>query len=97
MGNGLDHRNNYFSIAKDNIDLDPKFQRRDAWDQYDKSRLIESLILGLPVPPIILAERKGVKNKYIVIDGKQRLLTLRQFSASENDDFDMLVLKIYSF
>ncbi|WP_339317623.1 DUF262 domain-containing protein [Paenibacillus sp. FSL R10-2734] len=84
-------------LQKDNIDLDPKFQRRDAWDQYDKSRLIESLILGLPVPPIILAERKGVKNKYIVIDGKQRLLTLRQFSASENDDFDMLVLKNLQF
>lgn len=84
-------------LKKDNIDLDPKFQRRDAWDQYDKSRLIESLILGLPVPPIILAERKGVKNKYIVIDGKQRLLTLRQFSASAVDDFEVLVLKDLQF
>jgi hypothetical protein len=84
-------------LTKDNIDLKPKFQRRDAWDQYDKSRLIESLILGLPVPPIILAERKGVKNKYIVIDGKQRLLTLRQFNAKENDDFDKLVLKDLQF
>ncbi|GAB1157115.1 DUF262 domain-containing protein [Paenibacillus illinoisensis] len=79
-------------LRKDNIDLNPKFQRRDAWDQYDKSRLIESLILGLPVPPIILAEKKGVKNRYIVIDGKQRLLTLRQFSSKENDDFEKLIL-----
>ena len=84
-------------LRKGNIDLSPKFQRRDAWNDYEKSRFIESLMLGLPVPPIILAERKDERNKYIVIDGKQRLLTLRQFCATRNDDFKVLQLKDLQF
>ena len=39
-------------LDKNNIELNPDFQRRDAWDIIKKSKLIESLILGLPVPPI---------------------------------------------
>ena len=61
-------------LLKGNIDLFPKFQRRDAWSNRDKSKFIESLILGLPIPQIILAEKSGAKGKYIVIDGKQRLI-----------------------
>ncbi|NEU29171.1 DUF262 domain-containing protein [bacterium LRH843] len=80
-------------LKKGNIDLDPKFQRRDAWNDLEKSKLIESLILGLPVPPIILAEKKTKKNEYLVIDGKQRLLTLRQFCADIDDKFNILTLK----
>lgn len=66
-------------IAKGNINLKPKFQRRDAWTRSKKSKLIESLILGLPVPPIVLAELPKKKGSYVVLDGKQRLLTLMQF------------------
>ena len=72
-------------IDKGNIMLDPKWQRRDAWNINRKSDLIESVILNYPVPPIVLAETKGQRGKYIVIDGKQRLLTLRQFSARRGD------------
>ena len=60
-------------LEKGNIDLNPSFQRRDAWSEQEKSRLIESLMLGFPVPPIILAENKQKKNSYLVIDGKQRV------------------------
>lgn len=81
-------------LYRKNIDLFPKFQRRDAWSQIAKSKFIESLILGLPIPQIILAEKKDDKGKYIVIDGKQRLLTIRQFfSKGENDEFTPLKLK----
>ena len=41
-------------IEKGNIQLDPDFQRRDAWTDTKKSRFIESLMLGLPIPQIIL-------------------------------------------
>ena len=57
-------------INKGNILLSPYFQRRDAWNVKIKSRFIESLFLGLPIPQIILAERKEKKGSYIVIDGK---------------------------
>jgi len=73
-------------LVKNNIDLFPKFQRRDAWSNKAKSKFIESLILGLPIPQIILAEKKGARGKYIVIDGKQRLLTIRRFFSLDTDD-----------
>lgn len=80
-------------LVRNNIDLFPKFQRRDAWSNVQKSRFIESLMLGLPIPQIILAEKKGAKGKYIVIDGKQRLLTLRRFfSESSSNEFKPLRL-----
>lgn len=84
-------------MEKNNIDLSPDFQRRDAWENKEKSRLIESLMLGFPVPPIILAENKAKRNSYIVIDGKQRLLSIRQFYASKNkkdQDIKFNVLKL---
>jgi len=72
-------------LKKRNIKLDPSFQRRDAWTAKRKSEFIESLFLGLPVPQVVLAESKERKGSYIVLDGKQRLLTLRQFSATSQD------------
>lgn len=71
-------------IEKGNIILNPDFQRRDAWNKKKKSQFIESLILGLPIPQIVLAESKDQKGKYIVLDGKQRLLSLRQFTIPKN-------------
>lgn len=72
-------------IDKGNIQLNPRFQRRDAWEAHRKSSFIESLILGLPIPQIVLAESRTRRGSYIVIDGKQRLLSIRQFAAKQND------------
>ena len=67
-------------LTKGNIDLDPAFQRRDAWTIRRKSLFVESLILGLPVPQIVLAEKANAKGTFLVIDGKQRLLSLLRFT-----------------
>jgi hypothetical protein len=64
-------------LKRGNINLNPRYQRRNAWDPVRKSLFIESLILGLPIPEIILAEERGRKGSFIVIDGKQRLLVDR--------------------
>jgi len=66
-------------LKRGNIQLNPRFQRRDAWKPDRKSRFIESLIVGLPIPQIVLAESKKDLGKFIVLDGKQRLLTILQF------------------
>ena len=66
-------------ISKGNIKLDPEFQRREAWSPKKKSLFIESLLLSLPIPQIVLAEEKNKKGQFIVIDGKQRLLTIMRF------------------
>ena len=76
----------YRQISKGNIDLNPHFQRRDAWNVVQKSALIESFIIGLPVPPIILAEKKSEKGKYLILDGKQRLLSICQFCSDDSQD-----------
>jgi hypothetical protein len=72
-------------LDRGNINLNPAFQRRDAWTPSRKSKFIESLILGLPIPQLVLAESKSQKGSYVIIDGKQRLLSLRQFAAKSND------------
>jgi hypothetical protein len=57
----------------------PPFQRRTAWDVDRQSRFIESLMLGLPVPPLVLAESIQREGQFYVLDGKQRLTSLRLF------------------
>jgi hypothetical protein len=61
-------------LVRENIKLNPRFQRRDAWDVTRKSRFIESLILGFPIPQIVLAADEKERGKFVVLDGKQRLL-----------------------
>ena len=72
-------------LLRNNIQLTPRFQRRDAWDITLKSRFIESLILGFPVPQIVLAASQE-QGKFIVLDGKQRLLTILQFYGRSDEN-----------
>jgi hypothetical protein len=74
-------------IEQENIDLDPAFQRRNAWRDLRRSRLIESFILGFPVPQLVLAENPRRRGSFIVIDGKQRLLTIAGTYLPEYRDY----------
>ena len=69
----------FAQITQGNIDLNPKFQRRNAWTDEKRSTLIESILIGYPIPEIVLAEDPKKKKAFIVIDGKQRLLTIAGF------------------
>ncbi len=55
----------------------PGFQRNFVWDQVRASKLIESLILGIPVPQLFLYEQS--RNRFLVIDGQQRLMSIYYF------------------
>jgi hypothetical protein len=57
--------------------LQPGFQRQYVWDRAKASRLIESVLLAVPLPIIYLAEE--LDNKESVIDGQQRLTTFFSF------------------
>ena len=70
-------------IEQGNIDLNPGFQRRNAWTDAKRSKLIESILIGFPIPEIVLAENNEKRNSFIVIDGKQRLLTIAAFKNPE--------------
>lgn len=61
------------------IDLDPDFQRRNVWSAKAKSKFIESIFLGVPIPQILLTSKKGSRSSFLVLDGKQRLTTIKEF------------------
>lgn len=65
------------SLIESGVISMPTFQRNYVWDRKRASRFIESLILGLPVPQIFLYQIE--RNKYSIIDGQQRLLTIYFF------------------
>ena len=66
-----------FSFVESGAVSIPGFQRNFVWDIKRSSKLIESLILGLPVPQLFLYEQS--KNKFLVIDGQQRLMSIYYF------------------
>lgn len=66
------------------INLHPKFQRFFRWDAEQKTALIESILLDIPMPPIFVFEDKN--NKWEVIDGLQRLSTIFEFFGSLKDE-----------
>ena len=77
------------------LDIHPEFQRFYRWTDHQKSRLIESILLGIPIPSIFVSQREdGI---WDVIDGLQRLSTIFQLVGVLRDDIDSpispLVLK----
>ncbi|MFG1291867.1 DUF262 domain-containing protein [Xanthobacter versatilis] len=66
-----------FSFIESGAVKIPGFQRNYVWDRVRASRLIESLIMGIPVPQLFLYEQS--RNKFLVIDGQQRLMTIYYF------------------
>lgn len=71
------------------ICLDPDFQRNYVWKQKQKSELIESIIMGIPLPLIYLAET--MEGNLVIVDGRQRLTTFFHFMENK---FSLNGLKI---
>lgn len=71
--------------------LDPEYQRRHRWSDERKSRLIESFLINVPVPPVFLYERDLAR--FEVMDGRQRLTALSDFYA---DKFALTGLQYWS-
>ncbi len=70
------------------IEINPSFQRHFRWDEYQKTRFIESLLLGIPIPPIFVAEVPNHNDERIweVVDGLQRLSTILSFFGELRGD-----------
>lgn len=69
---------------KNELDIHPEFQRFYRWSIAQKTSLIESILLGIPLPPIFVSQRSdGV---WDVVDGLQRLSTLFQFIGILKDE-----------
>ncbi|RYG63388.1 DUF262 domain-containing protein, partial [bacterium] len=63
------------------LNLRPEYQRRLRWSPAQKSKLIESLLLNIPVPPIFLYESDAAR--YEVMDGQQRLNAVKEFISGD--------------
>ncbi|MYL54189.1 DUF262 domain-containing protein [Pontibacillus yanchengensis] len=77
---------------KQSIILDPDFQRAKVWKSNQQSELIESVLMGMPLPTFYLNESKD--GNLIVVDGRQRLTT---FFSYLNDEFKLGNLRILSY
>lgn len=64
-------------LASGDYKLNPEFQRRHRWNKTQKSKLIESFIMNVPIPPIFLYEDSY--SHYEVMDGLQRLTAIKDF------------------
>lgn len=67
--------------------LDPDYQRRHRWSNSQKSRLIESFLMNVPVPPIFLYEQDLAR--FEVMDGRQRLTALKEFYENKLELTDL--------
>src|ERR1700722_15048016 len=72
--------------------IDPEYQRAFRWSEGKESRFIESLVLGMPIPPLFVIELDD--GKYELIDGLQRLSTYIHFrGALQLEIFDRKIVK----
>jgi hypothetical protein len=69
---------------KNELDIHPEFQRFYRWTDQQKSRLIESILLGIPVPPIFVAQKSD--GTWDVVDGLQRLATIFECAGILKDE-----------
>lgn len=76
--------NQLAQMYHDEIIKVPEMQRGFVWNRVQASRLIESIVMGLPLPSIFLVaiEEKGRK-RYLVIDGLQRITTIHAYIYNE--------------
>lgn len=72
-------------VTRRRIEIAPAYQRQFRWDDERQSRLVESLLLGIPVPPLFMATNVDVSEgtRWEVVDGLQRLLSLVNFIGDD--------------
>lgn len=82
------------NIYEDNsLVITPEYQRTFRWDVFQQTRFIESILLGIPVPPIFVAEDD--KGKWELVDGLQRISTIFSFFGllTKNETKNNLILE----
>lgn len=71
-----------FDMIKDgDLDISPDFQRNEVWDEFRQARLIESILLRIPLPVFYFSQEED--GKLHVVDGLQRLSSIYRFMSSK--------------
>jgi hypothetical protein len=73
---------------EDSLLLNPPFQRRPVWTRRQQSHLIESVLMGLPIPEIYMQHKTTPdgRTKYIVVDGQQRIRAVLEFIGTDGEE-----------
>ncbi|MEV5613793.1 DUF262 domain-containing protein [Streptomyces sp. NPDC052225] len=75
-------------ISDEELNASPNYQRKFRWEESDEALFVESVFLGLPIPPIFVATNVGFQ--WEVVDGLQRLSTLAHFIAKDDDEASLI-------
>lgn len=70
-------------LADGDIDPNPSYQRGSVWTTAQRQALIHSMLIGLPIPAVVLGSTNPTRDTMRVIDGKQRLETFRAWFTGE--------------
>ncbi|MER6824993.1 DUF262 domain-containing protein [Streptosporangium sp. NPDC000563] len=73
-------------VERGRVDVAPAYQRKFRWDGERQSKLVESIFLGIPIPPLFMATNQiiGTSSNWEVVDGLQRVTTLVNFAGNDN-------------
>lgn len=84
---------NLFDMIKtrNTLEISPYYQRRARWDTARKSRLIESFLVNIPVPPVFLYENELAR--YEVMDGQQRVSAILEYLDNQYELGGLEILK----
>ena len=85
----------YFASAAEDgtLDLSPSYQRSDVWTTADAQKLIESVMLGIPLPSVIILEKGDEDAPREVVDGKQRLTSILRFMGAHPEALKIIAAK----
>jgi hypothetical protein len=77
------------------LKLNPPFQRKPVWTDLQRSALIETILLDLPIPEVFIQQETTPEGKtlYIVVDGQQRIRSILEFIGDENEPGYSLMLE----
>ncbi len=71
---------------KNELELSPKYQRNNVWNEKAKAYLIDTIVRGLPIPPIFLRQKVDICTKSTsreIIDGQQRIRAILEYVVDE--------------
>jgi len=84
-----------YHANKGHLDIDPIYQRDDVWKRGKQQFLMDSILLGIPLPSIILYENED--GKYQIIDGKQRTTAILKFAGRLPKANEFMIGKMKAF
>ncbi len=87
--NSTEHPLSWFRdrYRENSLKIKPPYQRKPVWAARQKCYLVESILIGLPVPEIYVQQTTSPdgETSYAIVDGQQRIRTVLQFVGSETD------------